>query len=406
MRISTSMMFDTATQNMLQLQTNVYKLQSQMSTGRRILTPSDDPVAAAQALEISQRQSMNTQFLDNQGNAASQLTELESNLRTVADLVSNVMVRAAEADNPNINEMARQAISFEINENFAQLLGLANGSDALGQHIFAGLRGATTPFTVTGSPGNRTTTYHGDDGRRQLQVETGRTMGVSESGSDVFMRIPQGNGSFEFAAGAGNTGTGVIGSSAVISGYDDTAYQLTFTAPGVYDVYVNGSATPSLTGQTYTDGSDIVLGPAAQQIKIKISGTPSAGDTFTVQPASNQDLFTTIDSMIKALSANVTSTPTTQATFKNQMISIRQNLDQAYNHLITTQTSVGARRLELENLGIAGADRDLQYQTDLVRLQDLDYTKAVSDMANQKVVLEAAQLTFKQVSQMSLFNYL
>jgi hypothetical protein len=65
-----------------------------------------------------------------------------------------------------------------------------------------------------------------------------------------------------------------------------------------------------------------------------------------------------------------------------------------------------ARRLELENLSTAGADRDLQYQTDLSKLQDLDYTQAISDMANNKMVLEAAQLSFKQVSQMTLFNYL
>jgi flagellar hook-associated protein 3 FlgL len=231
-------------------------------------------------------------------------------------------------------------------------------------------------------------------------------MDVSASGSDVFVRIPQGNGQFMASAGAANTGTGVLGASSTVSGYDGSTYQLTFTAPGVYDVYVNGSATPTLTGQVYTAGSDISLGPAAQQIKINISGTPAAGDTFTAQPSSNQDIFTTLDSMIKALNANVGSTPATKAAFKNQMTQIRQNLDQAYGHLLIERTSVGARRLELENLSNAGADRDLQYQTDLKNLQELDYTKAVSDMANQKMVLEAAQLTFKQVSQMSLFNYL
>lgn len=406
MRISTSMMFETSTQNMLQLQTNLYKLQNQMSTGRRILTPSDDPVAAAQALEVSQRQSINSQFMDNQGNAASQLTSLESTLRSASDLISNVMSKAAEADNPNINDTSRQAIAFDINENFGQLLGLANSRDGLGQHLFSGFRGDTEPFGVSGSPGSRITTYHGDDGSRQLQVETGRLMDVSESGSDMFVRIPQGNGQFMASAGAANTGTGVLGASSTVSGYDGSTYQLTFTAPGVYDVYVNGSATPTLTGQVYTAGSDISLGPAAQQIKINISGTPAAGDTFTAQPSSNQDIFTTLDSMIKALNANVGSTPATKAAFKNQMTQIRQNLDQAYGHLLTAQTSVGARRLELESLSNAGADRDLQYQTDLKNLQELDYTKAISDMANQKMVLEAAQLSFKQVSQMSLFNYL
>lgn len=406
MRISTSMMFDTGTQNMLQLQTNLYKLQNQMSTGRRILTPSDDPVAAAQALEVSQRQSINSQFMDNQGSAASQLTTLESTLRSASDLISNVMVRATEADNQNISDSSRSAIASDVSESFSQLLGLANSTDGLGQHLFSGFRGETEPFGVSGSPGSRITSYHGDDGNRQLQVETGRLMDVSASGSDVFVRIPQGNGQFMASAGATNTGTGVLGASSTISGYDGSTYQLTFTAPGVYDVYVNGAATPSLTGQVYTAGSDIVVGPAAQQIKINISGTPAAGDTFTAQPASNQDIFTTLDSMIKALNANVSSSAATKAAFKNQMTQIRQNLGQAFDHLLTAQTSVGARRLELENLTSAGSDRDLQYQTDLGKLQNLDYTKAVSDMANQKMVLEAAQLSFKQVSQMSLFNYL
>ena len=53
MRISTSMMYDTGTQNLLQLQTGLYRLQNQLSTGRRILTPADDPVAAAQALVLT-----------------------------------------------------------------------------------------------------------------------------------------------------------------------------------------------------------------------------------------------------------------------------------------------------------------------------------------------------------------
>jgi flagellar hook-associated protein 3 FlgL len=161
-----------------------------------------------------------------------------------------------------------------------------------------------------------------------------------------------------------------------------------------------------LTGQAYTDGSDIVLGSGANQIKINISGSPVAGDTFTVQPAANQDILTTLDSMIKALNANVSNSAVTRAAYKNQITQIRQNLNQAFQHFLTAQTSVGARRSELENLTNAGNDRDLQYQTDLSKLQNLDYTKAASDLASQKMVLEAAQLTFKQVSQMSLFNYL
>lgn len=407
MRISTSMMYETGTQNLLQLQTGLYRLQNQLSTGRRILTPADDPVAAAQALVISQRQSINQLFVDNQANAASQLTTLEDRLSGISDLVQAVKGRAVEAGNGAYSDSDRRTIAAEIRERFDELLGLANSSDAMGMHVFAGFRSETQPFSVSGTPGSRNINYVGDDGKRQLQVETDRMMDVSDSGADVFMRIPQGNGTFTFTAGASNAGTGVVGAASMISGFNGSSYKLTFTGPGTYDLVVttNGSPGAPVPG-TYVPGQDIILGLPPTEFKISISGTPVSGDTFTVAPSANQSVFKTLDDMIRVLESNVSASPVTRAAFQNQMTTISQNLDQALDHLLSKQTSIGARRIELDALTSVGSDLDLQYQNDISRLQDLDYTQAISSMANQKMVLEAAQLSFKQVSQMSLFNYL
>ena len=407
MRISTSMMFDTGTQNMLQLQTSLYKLQNQLSTGRRVLTPADDPVAAAQALVISQRQSINTQFIDNQANAESQLAGLESRIAGVGDLLQAVKTRAVEAGNGAYSDSDRRTIAAEIRERFDELVGLANSSDAMGNYVFSGFRGDTQPFSTTGTVGSRTTVYDGDDGRRQLQVETGRMMDVSESGRDVFMNIPQGNGKFMFTADSGNLGTGVVGASSLITGFDDSSYQLVFTGTNTYDLTVTTNGVPAApVSGTYVSGADITLGSVGQQFKISIASAPAIGDKFDVKPASNRDIFKTLDSMIKALEGNVSSTPVSRAAFQNQMTTISENLDQALDHMLSKQTSIGARRLELQSLTDVASDLNIQYKQDIAALQDLDYTKAISDMANQKMVLEAAQLSFKQVSQMSLFNYL
>ncbi len=415
MRISTSMMYDTGTQNLLQLQTGLYRLQNQLSTGRRILTPADDPVAAAQALVISQRQSINQLFVDNQANAASQLATLEDRLSGISDLVQAVKGRAVEAGNGAYSDSDRRTIAAEIRERFDELLGLANSSDAMGMHVFAGFRSETQPFSVSGTPGSRSISYVGDDGKRQLQVETDRMMDVSDSGADVFMRIPQGNGTFTFTAGASNAGTGVVGAASMITGFNGGTYQIQFEPPVApsttstsYQLTVTPPGGPSVTtpAQPYVPGQDIVLGSGATQFKISISGTPISGDTFTVAPSANQSVFKTLDDMIKVLEGNVSASPVTSAAFQNQMTTISQNLDQALDHLLSKQTSIGARRIELDALTSVGSDLDLQYQSDISRLQDLDYTQAISSMANQKMVLEAAQLSFKQVSQMSLFNYL
>ena len=78
MRVSTSMIFNSGSSGIQNRQSDLFKVQNQMSTGRRILSPEDDPIGAAEVLKVSQSKSVNKQFLDNQGNAQVQLTFLES----------------------------------------------------------------------------------------------------------------------------------------------------------------------------------------------------------------------------------------------------------------------------------------------------------------------------------------
>jgi flagellar hook-associated protein 3 FlgL len=67
---------------------------------------------------------------------------------------------------------------------------------------------------------------------------------------------------------------------------------------------------------------------------------------------------------------------------------------------------VGARMKELDNLDSTGDDLNIQYQTTLSNLQDLDMVKAISLFAQQQQTLQAAQMSFKTMSGLSLFNYI
>ena len=406
MRISTSMIFSSATKNMQSLQSGIYRLQNQMSTGRRILTPSDDPVAAAQALSISQNQAVNQQYLDNQNNAADQLALLEGHVSSVRDLIIEVQTQAASVANGSGNDTSRKAVAADIRQRYEELMGLANATNATGDYLFAGFSSKTQPFSATGAAGSRTASYAGDAGTQQLQVSNGRMMEVSENGMDMFMNIPQGNGQFVFSAGTGNSGTGTLGASTAIGGYDGNTYALTYdTASSSFAVSINGVASGSVS---YTSGSTIALppAPATARLNVAISGVPANGDTFTVAPSANQDIFETLDNMIAALEGNVSASPANLAAFKNQMSAVSNNLNQALDHVLSIQTGIGARRTELDSLVSATTDVDTQYQSDLDRLQNVDMVKAVSDMANMKMLLDAAQASFKQVSQLSLFSYL
>ena len=130
MRISTSQIYDSATLNIQRNQTSLYKLQNQLSTGRRVLTPEDDPVAAAQALLVTQSRDVNQQHVTNQGNAKSQLGLVDSQLNSLTDLLQNVRDRIIQAGNSaTMTDTDRSAIATELEARLGEMVGIANSQN-------------------------------------------------------------------------------------------------------------------------------------------------------------------------------------------------------------------------------------------------------------------------------------
>lgn len=207
MRVSTAQIYDTGINGITRNQAAMLKTQTQITTGRRVLTPSDDPVASARALVVTQSQQVNQRYVENQGAAKDSLSFLENTLGSMTELMKNVIDRTVQAGNGTLGDAERQMIARELRMRYDELSALANTQDGEGNYIFSGFRTATQPFPTTpvgnaptGSlvpgvvmPGVAVppgaTVYGGDDGRRELQVESSRVMTVSEPGSDIFVRI-------------------------------------------------------------------------------------------------------------------------------------------------------------------------------------------------------------------------
>lgn len=193
MRISTGMIYDSGLASMQNRTGTLLKTQQQLSTGRRVLSPSDDPVAAARALEITQSQSANASQATTRDNVKSTLGILDSQLDSATDLMARVRELTVQAGNAALSAADRRSIATELRARFEEMVGLANSRDGAGQYLFGGYQTNGQPFAGSVENG---VVYGGDDGARTLRVSGSRELPISDSGNDVFMRIKNGNGVF------------------------------------------------------------------------------------------------------------------------------------------------------------------------------------------------------------------
>lgn len=316
MRVSTSMIFNSGTSGIQSRQSELFKVQNQLSTGSRILTPEDDPIGASEVLTVSQSKGVNKQFLDNQANAKSKLGFLDTTLASVSDELQSIHERAIQAGNGSYSPAQRGMIAEELKQRMGDLIGLANTQDGTGLYIFSGYKTATVPFEVSGAAppyelgAGTYVSYSGDAGKQSLQVTSSKDMATSENGLDVFMTVKDASG--------------------------------------------------NVTGRSLFDG---------------------------------------LQNMIDILDG---TQPFTAASYSQAL----GDASAAIDHIGNVRASVGARMQAVSSLTSTGEDVGFLYDTRLSDLQGLDYTAAISEFSKLQMQLEAAQISFKQTSQMSLFNIL
>ncbi len=433
-RFSTSTLFQQGVFNLQKSQADVFRTQNQIASGRRVNTPSDDPIAVAHGLDLQQAESINQQYMVNGQTATKALSLSENALSSVVSLLQDARTTAVNAGNGTLSGNDLKSLAVQVRARYQELLGLANSTDDNGQYLFSGFQGSTLPFVET-QPG--AVAYQGDQGVRQVQISASRQVPISDAGSDVFQQVKNGNGTFVTAAASSNTGTGVVSPGSVLNPAAWNAsgaardvsvvfhVDSTVTPPKTtYDLVDNTTGLSLTTGaapgagpylRTYTDGGVINLSTQAPPdtnptpfdfgASITVQGQPATGDTFSIKSSSNQDLFKTLDALATALET-ASSGATGNAKLANDINTALSNIDRGLDNVLRVRASIGTRMQETDDL--AGIQSDLvgQYQDALSKLTDLDYAKAISDLTRQQMVYQAAQQSFAKVQQLSLFNYL
>jgi flagellar hook-associated protein 3 FlgL len=379
------------------LESSLSQTQNQVSSGLAFTNPSQNPIAAGTVSNYDQVLAQSKQYTAN-GNSAqtglqtedTALTQLQNQLQTLRSL-------ALEANSGTQTGEDLSAIAAQATQIQNSLLTIANTQDGNGQYIFSGFATQTQPFSLTATGA----AYAGDQGQQQLQIAAGQTVAAGDNGDAVFNQIKTGNGVFTAAANAGNTGTGIIGATTVsgAAGYTGGTFSINFTAANTYNVE-NAASVVVGTG-TYTPGQTITYGGA----QIALSGQPAVGDSFDVAASGNQNLFTTVQSLVTALQAGANSSSAKPA-LNNAIATALNNIDQAISQTSTVQANVGGRLNTITTQQSQATSQQTQLQQSISSLQSLDYASAITSLDSQNTTLSAAMQAYTLTQGLTLFKYI
>ena len=400
MRISTAQMHFNSLSAMRTRQSEISKLQQQISTGVKLTRGEDDPVGMSSALRLEHTLASLKQFDSNSTVLGNRLRGQETALSDAGDVLQRARDLSIQASNGILSDSDLHSIAVEMRGLRSSLLQIANRDDGTGRSLFAGNRDGVAPFTSS----NGSIIYLGDDGQNDVDVAPSVAIADTDPGSAVFLRVATGDGISRATAAAGNTGSARLDSAQVTNPaqWNGSTLQLRFTSPGSYEV-LDGSGnplSPPVAG-AWTPGQAVT----AQGAQFTVSGTPAAGDSFTLQKAPNQDIFTTLQQMIDALDTPGNSDADVARRI-NALRTGQKDLVSAQDHLLDLRSATGIRRGDLESADTSRSADGLTLAESLSSLRDTDPVEAISQLQLSQAALDAAQQLMARVQRSSLFDLL
>jgi flagellar hook-associated protein 3 FlgL len=394
MRVSTLGFQTDASNQMQSLEAQITQTQTELSTGIALQNAADNPAAMAQVTQLNAQISASKQYQTNGSALNSNLQIEEQSLSDATTTMQSARDLALEANNASLTSSQRGDIATQLQQLLQQLVSTANSTDSNGNYLFSGETSTTQPFSQSGA----SVAYNGSTSVSQVQISSNQRVSSGDSGGSVFMNIPAGNGTFTTAVGAGNTGSATIdtGTVANSSQWVPDTYTIAFTDPTDYTVTNGAGAT--VAGGTYTTPGTITF----NGISTTITGTPAAGDTFTVASAGTGSAFSTLSNLITALNnPNLSS-----AQIASQVGTAVEQIDSAVSNFSNVSASVGARINAITAASTTATATQTAMTGQVTTLQDVDYAAATTQLSTQELALQAAQESYASIAKLSLFNYL
>jgi len=401
MRVSTAQFYFQNAQQLSGLQSQVNEQVEYLSAGKRVLTAKDDAIAFGTLTGLKDSLANIEKYQRNLTQANNRNSLQDVSFTSAEDIMQQLKQTFIQANNGALSDQDLTALSGLAKNSLEQLLDVANTKDETGGYIFSGYKVDVTPFVI--QPDN-SVKYNGDSGVRELQIAKNVMVDTNQSGDDAFESVNNDKG--DFAVQYNSNTSGVSLNRAVISNpsaYDTVTnppdYNFNFTSATDLNV-TDGLGNPVFSTTTYVPGQTI----AFNGVEVQLSGNPLPGDDFNLTPQESVSLFDTVKGVVDWL--NVGTNPANPAQHSVDYDELLGQLDQALNHMTTRRVDAGVRLKLIENQESNHLDSELYLTKGQSNIEDLDFAKAAADFERSKFSLQAAQQSFVQIKNLSLFNYL
>lgn len=423
MRISTAWAQQLSINAMNSQQTQLAKLQQQLSSGLKVSEPADDPAAAVRVLDLEGTIAKTNQYQSNISTVRGRLNVEESALETSGNILNRAKELTIQGMNASLNSSDRLSIKFEVDQLIQEMAGVANTQNANGEFIFSGDLATVPAFALHPTTGEYV--YQGGPQQRVLQISPTRQVADGDLGFNVFQNIDSvspakdenGKRSIFNTLKALSEGLGATfnATPAEITGDRFLRYGLDYSppaAPASFTLTANGGAAVSITLNTkFTDVASIVNAinlQAGPTIQARSNGNRIEFASVATGAASSIQINNTSGTFLAdaGFTNGQIKTGASAQIFQSQLGDVLTDLNAAQDSFLEARTSVGARLNALDNQELQNEKFVLDTKTTLSETQDLDYADAISKFQLQSTALQAAQQTFAKVKGLSLFNYL
>ena len=417
MRISTNEFLLGSLNDMLAQQANVNQLNREIATGQTMLDASSNPGGAGEVIGFAS-QIGRLNYDNANGQAATQtLQSGVSTLQQVTNLLVQLRQSVSAAANGTTTQSDRQSDINGAKSLLQQLVQLANTQGPNGGYLFAGTKSNAPAFSMLPSG---QVVFNGDAGTNQVEIAPSLSVDSTISGQNIFMNVPAGSDGIAVSAAGSNNGTAFALATGVTSQPQVTAaslagtqYDISFSGSGSSLAYqvTSGHGTPGSAGYnattgivasgSFTAGTDLTFGG----MDVRVTGAPVAGDSFAVRPGGTTTLFQTVQDMITALGMQQ-DTGSQTALAQQALQNVLANIDGAQTSVLSAQATLGSNLAEIQSVQSQTSTEAAGAGTAMSNLQSANLPQVLASYSEGVTALQAAQLSFARIQNLTLFQYL